>query len=144
MVYKTLRSFFVFGICTLIILSGAQLFAAQTQNDPERNDMLDAASVEVGHSIAQTCNVCHTFDRGGPNQVGPNLFGIMGAHMAANKTYIYSDALKKMGDQIWTVDAMDKWLLLPGAYISGTKMHFGGLLDPQDRADVIAYLKTLR
>ncbi|MBY0427820.1 MAG: c-type cytochrome [Alphaproteobacteria bacterium] len=119
-----------------------------TKNDAavveERNDMLDAASIEVGHSIAQTCTVCHTFDKGGPDQTGPNLFNIVGAKHAREKNYAYSDVLQKMKDRIWTVDALDKWLSLPGAYAPGTKMNFSGLIDPQDRADVIAYLKSLK
>jgi cytochrome c len=113
-------------------------------NQAERNDMLAAASVENGHTISLTCGVCHTFDKGGPDQTGPNLFGIVGARHAHEKTYHYSSALQRMTDRIWTTDALDKWLKGPGSYAPGTTMNFGGLLDPQDRADVIAYLMTLK
>jgi len=110
----------------------------------ERHDMLAAASIDVGHSISLTCTVCHTFDKGGPTESGPNLFGIVGAKHARDKKYPYSGALKKMKDRVWTVDNLDKWLAYPSTYAPGTTMSFGGLIDPQDRADLIAYLKTLK
>lgn len=106
--------------------------------------MLAAASVKNGHDISLTCGVCHTFDKGGPDQTGPNLFGIVGAKHAHEKGFAYSDALRKMEKRLWTTDELDKWLKEPGSYAPGTKMAFGGLLDPQDRADVIAYLQTLK
>lgn len=110
----------------------------------ERNDMLAAASVKNGHAITSACTICHTFDKGGPDQSGPNLFGIIGAKHAHSPSFEYSDALKRMHDKSWTVDRLDEWLKNPGAYAPGTTMFFGGLLDPQDRADVIAYLRTLK
>lgn len=110
----------------------------------DENDMLAAASVSNGHGLAQVCSTCHSFDKGGPNGVGPNLFGIVGAHPAAKAGYSYSSALQKKSGDLWTTDNLDRWLKVPGAYAPGTKMAFGGLLDPQDRADVIAYLMTLK
>lgn len=117
---------------------------AQSQQAEETNDMLAAASILNGHAISHECAVCHTFDKGGPNKVGPNLFGIVGAMPAHRTGYIYSNALQKIKDRTWTVDALDQWLKQPAAYAPGTTMSFGGLLDPQDRMDLIAYLVTLR
>lgn len=108
------------------------------------NDMLAAASVEKGHDISMACRACHTMDKNGQDQTGPNLFGIVGAKHAREKDFPYSVALKKMSDRVWTVDALDAWLAQPGSYAPGTAMNFGGLSDPQDRADVIAFLRTLK
>ena len=133
------------SLLAILFFMGSNLvFAAQTTNAEERNDMLAAASVLNGHAISQACTVCHTFDKGGPIQTGPNLFGIVGAKHGHDSRYTYSDVLKKMGGTIWTTDRLDKWLKSPSTYAPGTKMAFGGLLDPQDRADVIAYLQTLK
>jgi cytochrome c len=110
----------------------------------ETNDMLAAADSKNGHQIFQECAPCHSFDKGGPNQTGPNLFGIVGAHHAHEQAFLYSNALRKMQDRIWTTDALDQWLKAPERYAPGTTMNYGGLLDPQDRADLIAYLMTLR
>jgi cytochrome c len=106
--------------------------------------MLAAASVLNGHAISHECAMCHSFDKGGPDEVGPNLFGIVGAHHAHEAGYTYSIVLRNMKNRIWTVDALDRWLKQPAAYAPGTTMGFGGLLDPQDRMDIIAYLSTLK
>lgn len=106
--------------------------------------MLQAADVKNGAEIAKACTACHSFKFGEPNKFGPNLFGIFGAKHAHDKEFAYSEALKKMNSQIWTVDNLYKWLKNPAAYAPGTKMSYGGLLDPQDRLDLIAYLMTLK
>jgi cytochrome c len=145
-------------VCVLVLplTLGAPAFAAtakpqttapQTASPPkdaERNDMLAAASVFNGHALSHECAICHTFDKGGPDKVGPNLFGIVGAHMARDPRYSYSFVLRTMKDRIWTVDALDQWLKQPAAYVPGTVMSYGGMLDPQDRMDLIAYLMTLK
>lgn len=125
------------------LMAGWLLLATSSAFAEERNDMLDAASIPNGHTLSMVCATCHTFDKGGPVESGPNLFGIMGANHAREPKFPYSQALKQMKKKIWTVDAMDAWLKQPNAYAPGTSMRFGGLLDPQDRADLIAYLRTL-
>lgn len=129
-----------FLLC-LLLANGSAMAAPSHEN--HHNDMLAAASPENGHSLSLTCTVCHTFDKGGPDQTGPNLFGIVGAKHAHEARYSYSPALQKMKQETWTVDRLDQWIKGPGLYAPGTKMNFGGLLDPQDRADLIAYLMTL-
>lgn len=142
--YRASAQWLLVSLVMILALASSAYAKKTAPVAEERNDMLAAASIDVGHSIAQTCTVCHTFDKGGPTETGPNLFGIVGAKHAHEKNYTYSYALKNMKDRVWTVDALDKFLKLPGAYAPGTTMSFGGLIDPQDRADLIAYLRTLK
>lgn len=133
------------AVFLVLLMAGWWLFNRSPQTlIGEKNDMLDAADVKNGEAISMSCTVCHTFNKGGPNKTGPNLFGIFGAKHAHLKEYAYSDALLRMKDQTWTVDELYKWLRDPSVYAPGTKMTFSGLLDPQDRMDLIAYLMTLR
>jgi len=105
--------------------------------------LLASASVDDGKKVAQKCITCHTFEKGQPNRIGPNLYGVVGDEVAHDRGgYAFSDALKKKGGT-WTVDALNDWLFKPTAYVKGTKMTFIGLPKAKDRADVIAYLNSL-
>jgi cytochrome c len=105
--------------------------------------LLASASVDAGKAAAKPCVVCHTFDKGGPNRVGPNLYGVLGDEIAHDRGgFAFSDALKKKGGT-WTVDALNEWLFKPQGFAKGTKMTFVGLPKAKDRADVIAYLNSL-
>src|SRR5215468_1344821 len=121
----------------------AQPTAGEQAGGPEPlKPLLASASVDAGKDVAKKCAACHTFDKGGPNRVGPNLWGIVDDEVAHDRNYAFSDALKKKGGN-WTVDALNEWLWKPAAYVKGTKMTFVGLPKPKDRADVIAYLNSL-
>lgn len=88
------------------------------------------------------CVACHSLNEGGKAGVGPNLYGIVGAPHAHSEGFSYSAALKgKTGP--WTYDALNEWLTKPSAYAPGTKMSFAGIGDEKQRADVIAYLRSL-
>lgn len=128
-----------------IQVEGAAAPAAPAAAAPEPPiaTLLPSANEKEGEKIAHTvCAACHTFDEGGKAGVGPNLYGVLGAphgHMAG---YDYSSALKgKQGP--WTYDELNEWLTKPSAYAPGTKMTFAGLPSEKQRADVIAYLRTL-
>jgi cytochrome c len=101
----------------------------------------NTGDVEHGHVVFARCQVCHTTAEGGPDMIGPNLWGVFGRKVASKPGYAYSDALKS---KTWTWDAshLNAWLENPRAVAPGTKMSFVGLSDPKDRTDVIAYLKT--
>ena len=110
---------------------------------PLTSDQLAKADAQHGAKIAQKCMVCHTFAKGEPFKVGPNLWGIIDdkrAHMAG---FNYSDAMSHFGGT-WTVQNIARFIFKPKLYVVGTKMGFGGLPSPQDRADVLAFLNTQR
>lgn len=111
---------------------------------PEPIDALMAsANIENGQKLTKACAACHTFDKGGPNRVGPNLHGIAGAKQASHAGFAYSEALKGKGGT-WTEAELNAWLYDPKTYAKGNKMAFAGIKKTQDRADVIAYLKSLK
>jgi cytochrome c len=93
-----------------------------------------------GEEIFKKCAACHNADKGGANALGPNLYAVVGDAAAAGRGgFAFSDALKSKGGK-WDFDSLNAWLTSPKAYAPGTKMTFAGLSNPQDRADVIAYL----
>jgi len=96
-----------------------------------------------GKKIFKKCKACHTVDQGGRNLSGPNLFGIFGHKAASHEGYKYSRAMKA-ADLTWDAATLDAFLKKPKALIKKTKMTYFGLKKPADRADVIAYLKTLQ
>ena len=124
---------------------GGEVAAPAAAPVPEKPlaDRLAAADAKKGADIAKKCTSCHTFESGGPTRVGPNLFGVAGRAKASIGGFAYSDAVKKLGGN-WTDEDLDKWIEKPSAMASGTKMTFAGIEDGQQRADLIAYLKTLK
>jgi cytochrome c len=102
-----------------------------------------AGDATDGAQVFKRCAICHTTAKGGPNLIGPNLFGIVGTKAASRSGYSYSAALKKSG-LTWTPETMDKWITSPARLVPGTKMAFAGIPKPEDRANVIAYLATLK
>src|SRR3990170_2412327 len=102
---------------------------------------LAAADPAKGEQVFKKCAACHNADPGGPNALGPNLYCVMGKPHAAHPGFAFSDALKGVPGT-WTWDAMSAWLANPKKYAPGTKMTFAGLGNPQDRADVMAFLNA--
>jgi cytochrome c len=98
---------------------------------------------EEGAEVFKKCRACHDVGPGAKNKVGPLLNGIIGRHAGTVDGYNYSEANKQAGAKglVWSEDVMFKYLEAPLTFMPGTKMAFAGLKDPQDRKDVIAYLK---
>ena len=105
-------------------------------------DLLKTASAEKGQAVSKKCAACHTFEKGGPNRVGPNLYDIVGHERGEGRNFNFSQAMKSKGGT-WTDEELNKFLANPRGYIPGTNMTFAGLSRDQQRADVIAYLHTL-
>lgn len=102
-----------------------------------------AGNAANGAKLFVQCRACHTVNVGGRDGVGPNLAGVMGRNAGARSTYNYSNALKNSKIR-WTKDNMDNFLKRPSALVPGNKMSFGGMPNAKARADMVAYMETLR
>ena len=101
---------------------------------------LASADPAKGADVFKKCGACHNAEKGGPNALGPNLWGVLGETIGAGAHgFAFSDALKAKGGT-WDWDGLNAWLKSPKAFAPGTKMTFAGLSKPEDRANVIAYL----
>ncbi|GGG42973.1 cytochrome c family protein [Caldovatus sediminis] len=105
--------------------------------------LLASADPQNGEALARRlCAACHTFNEGGRSGVGPNLYGIVGAPHAHVQGFNYSAALRaKEGP--WTYEELNAWLANPRAYAPGNRMAFAGMANAQQRADLIAYLRSI-
>ncbi|MGC0371517.1 MAG: hypothetical protein DGJ47_000206 [Rickettsiaceae bacterium] len=118
----------------------------EPQNPGEKPEPIDIpklmaeANAENGAKIVKKCVSCHSFNQGGANKVGPNLFAIVDSKKAAKSSFVYSKTLASMGGS-WSIENLYHFLNKPSKYAPGTKMSFAGLRKPTDIADVIAYLK---
>jgi len=102
---------------------------------------LAKADPAKGQQVFNKCAACHNADKGGANQLGPNLWDVIGEPIGQGKGFAFSDALSKKGGT-WNWDNLAQWLSSPKAFAPGTKMTFAGLGNPQDKADVIAFLNS--
>ena len=100
---------------------------------------LASADVARGETSAKKCVACHTFGKGEPNRVGPNLWGIVGRAKASEAGFNYSAAMKGQKGN-WTLEDLDKYIANPRGMVPGTNMTFAGIPRGKERADLIAYL----
>jgi cytochrome c len=106
--------------------------------------LLAKADPKRGEQLAKVCVQCHTFNKGGANKIGPNLWDVTEEKMAAVPGYQFSAAMEAHKEEKWDPDKLNQWLWKPQSLIKGTKMTFAGMSKAEDRADVIAYLETLK
>lgn len=100
-----------------------------------------SADLANGARQAQICRACHSLDAGGPNMIGPALYGFFGETAGSHPGFGYSAVLAEAGF-VWTPTAMNAWLAQPGRFLPGNQMVFAGILRQSDRDDLIAYLLT--
>jgi cytochrome c len=114
----------------------------QEEQVPDFGTVLPTADVAHGKQVSQACQQCHDLSKGGPNKIGPNLWGIVDRPRATHPGFDYSSAMSSTHDP-WTYEKLFRYLKSPQEMVPGTKMSFAGLRSAKDRIDLIAYLRTL-
>jgi cytochrome c len=107
---------------------------------PDFATVLPMADAMAGEAIAERCGACHDWSKGGPNKIGPNLYGVVGRPKASHPGFDYSAVMKGKGGN-WTYADLFNFLRQPAAFAPGTKMSFAGLPRAQERLNVIAFLR---
>ena len=109
---------------------------------PSIASLLASADAGAGQGLSRACAACHTFDKGGATRIGPNLWNIVNRPLAAVDGFSYSSALSDKGGN-WTIEALDGFIAAPRDWVPDTKMSYAGMRSPQDRANLIAWLRSL-
>ncbi|MCY3672183.1 MAG: cytochrome c family protein [Alphaproteobacteria bacterium] len=104
---------------------------------PAAADAADGAKL-----FKKKCTTCHRLDETGKKKVGPNLWGVVGRPIASAPGFRYSKELSKHKGKTWTEENLDAWLTKPRAFAKGTRMAFPGFKKAEQRAAVIAYLRS--
>lgn len=110
---------------------------------PDWGTELAKADVAAGEAVSQKCASCHNFANGGPNQTGPNLWGVLGRKPGSHAGFAYSSGMTEFASKTpaWDYQHVYEFLSGPAAYINGTKMSFVGLKKREDRINLIAWLR---
>lgn len=117
--------------------------AAPAASDSKKEDIapyLKKADLALGARLIKRCETCHNFAKGGPNTVGPNQYGLVGRKAAVVPGYEYSDAMKAKKGGTWGFQELSDFITAPQEVVPGTKMGFGGLKRPEERAALLAYI----
>jgi cytochrome c len=122
---------------------GAEAAAPAAAESQPIATLLASASADNGAKTAKKCAACHALDSSGANKVGPGLWNVVNRPIASHEGFSYSEALASKKDQTWDYDHLNHFLTSPKTYAPGTKMSFAGISKDSERADVIAYLRTL-
>lgn len=127
------------GYAIAVKETGGDTKAGPKEPEQPIETLLASASAEKGEATAKQCQACHTYDKGGPNRVGPNLWNVVDRPKASSPGFNYSAGMKAKGGN-WSFDELSKFLANPRGYVAGTNMTFAGLSRDSQRADVIAFL----
>ncbi|WP_395448378.1 c-type cytochrome [Aminobacter sp. UC22_36] len=107
--------------------------------------LLASANAEAGAAIFKKCTACHSIEKGGPNKVGPDLWGVVNRPIASHEGFAYSGPIKEFsegGKVVWDFEHLNHFLTSPKGYIKGTAMGFAGIKKDDERANLIAYLNS--
>jgi len=117
--------------------------AEPADNPPDWGTVLPTANITAGQQQSTKCQSCHTFTKGGPDMTGPNNWGVIGRKPGSKPGFAYSSGMVELGSKVpaWDYDHLYMFLKNPQAYVSGTKMTFVGLKSPEDRINLIAWLR---
>jgi cytochrome c len=115
--------------------------AAAEETLPDWGTVLPKADVAAGQQTVQVCAQCHDWSKGGPNKIGPNLWGVVGRARASHPGFDYSSAMSANHDP-WTFDKLFVYLKSPASMVPGTKMTYAGLRSETQRENLIAFLRT--
>lgn len=132
----------------IVVEEGDEFGEGDVQEDEAQpiGPLIAEADPAQGENIFKRCQSCHTVEEGGANKVGPNLWDVVDRPIASHEGFSYSAAMTDFaegGEVTWTYEHLDGFLTKPKAYISGTAMAFAGLAKAEDRAAMLAYLRTL-
>ena len=122
--------------------TGATVVVAAPEKAAPILHLLADADIAAGEKIAKKCSACHTFNEGGPAKIGPNLWNVVGGKSAHDSGFSYSSALSDL-NQAWSYVNLNQFTHKPKKWLPGTKMNFAGLKKDQDRANLIAWLRSL-
>ena len=119
--------------------------AAEKAAPKTLSELLASADATAGQAVFKKCAACHDASSGGPNKVGPNLYGVVGRPVASHEGFAYSDGMKAHAGTVpaWTFEKLNTYLTDPKKEVPGNKMAFAGVKKPEDRANLIAYLRSL-
>lgn len=119
--------------------AGGQAAAAPAEVPPV-TPLLAKADLAAGEASSKKCAACHTFGKGEPNRIGPNLFDVVGRKPGAVAGFAYSKPMASTAEE-WNYEHLNKFLANPKASVPGTKMAFAGISKPEERAALIAWLR---
>ena len=122
----------------------AESTQAEASEQPgDLGSLLAQADPIAGQKVMKKCSACHTVEKGGANRIGPNLWNLINRTIASAQGFAYSSALQEKSGEAWSFENLDGFLAKPKDWAPGTKMAFAGIKKPGQRADLLAFLRTL-